>query len=117
MKSKKVKKQKYPSGGKTAGMPPDDGWGIMDTIEPEDILDLHGLEIPEAGAEVYAFLDQARCRGFLKIRVITGSGVHSPGGAPVLKPAVMKILAEMGYRHKEADFRHGGGGALDILMD
>ncbi|TEB12279.1 hypothetical protein FA13DRAFT_1652685 [Coprinellus micaceus] len=65
-----------------------------------DAIDLHGTTVTEAEVIVLEMLGKRR-QGQLKI--ITGRGNHSIGGASVLKPALKKRLSEEGYAVKAWD--------------
>jgi DNA-nicking Smr family endonuclease len=71
-----------------------------------EALDLHHLSVDEALARLAAPLPAlaaaARRRGARWARVITGAGVHSPGGACVLEPAALRWLAAGGLRARRA---------------
>ena len=75
-------------------------------------IDLHGLHVDEALSFVTTRLDDARARARSEaenappgsrafVVVIHGAGQHSSGGRPLIKPAVLGLLAR----------RQGGGGA------
>ena len=81
-------------------------------------MDLHGLTVEEARAELSAFLGAARAERRLCVRVIHGKG--RPGGdrAPRLKPAVngwlqknRAVLAFCSARNAD-----GGTGAVYVLL-
>jgi len=85
---------------------------------PEDELDLHGLSVDEAKAKVLFFLQNAICRGFGTVLLITGRGLHSANG-PVLRSAIEKCLRENNEQVVEwgvAPRRYGGLGALVIFL-
>lgn len=48
---------------------------------PQAELDLHGLKAKEAVAAADFFLQEARRRKLTTVRIITGKGIHSQGGA------------------------------------
>ncbi len=63
--------------------------------EPEDELDLHnGRSSEECLREFEEFLLDCLKRNLRKIRVITGKGLHSPGGRAVLSPKIEKLIEE-----------------------
>jgi len=55
-------------------------------------LDLHGLYLDEAKARIFVHLDMCRKRSMKQTRIITGKGLHSISGKPVLKPLTLKLL-------------------------
>lgn len=64
-----------------------------------DVIDLHGLHVPEALERLPISLQKAESG---KVRVVTGSGHHTRGtGRARLRPAVNKWLQENGYYFEE----------------
>jgi len=59
---------------------------------PQETLDLHGCTSQEAEDKTRHFIDNARTRGLRTIRIITGKGLHSPGGVAVLPDAIEQQL-------------------------
>jgi DNA-nicking Smr family endonuclease len=85
----------------------------------KDSVDLHGLTLCEAEAEVEEFLHQAVSRRLRCVKIIHGRGLRSPGG-PVLKKALISLLSGK-YRKRVMAFVtarqcDGGLGALYILL-
>ena len=85
----------------------------------QDCLDLHGLHIDEAEAEVENFIKGSLKMGLRCIKIIHGRGLRSPKG-PVLKDAVIKWLS-VRYRKNIIAFVtarqcDGGLGALYVLL-
>ncbi|MBZ0157182.1 MAG: Smr/MutS family protein [Alphaproteobacteria bacterium] len=85
----------------------------------QDCLDLHGLILDEAEAEVEKFLRGSLARRLRCIKVIHGRGLRSPHG-PVLKEALIRWLSGHYRRHiiafvtaRQCD---GGLGALYVLL-
>ena len=62
-------------------------------------MDLHGLSRPIASAAVFAALEDLECKywqeGSLRhgLSIVTGAGNNSDGGASVLKPHIVELLA------------------------
>ena len=83
MKNKKIKQNKYPQA-------------------IQDELDLHELTKEEAKEEVLDFLSEARSRGYYRIRIITGKGIHSENNQDVLNKYVRSILAKESLEYCEA---------------
>jgi len=61
------------------------------TKKPETI-DVHGLRVAEAIEVTEKALRQAFKGKYPYVKVIVGKGIHSQGGVPVLKQAVMKTM-------------------------
>ena len=88
---------------------------------PEERIDLHGRRaegLVEALGRIVR--DRAR-RGIRRLLVIHGRGLHSPGGAGVLREVVLEALTEGPARHRIRAFRTaplslGGAGALGIEL-
>jgi DNA-nicking Smr family endonuclease len=92
-------------------------------IEPDRMLDLHGMTLDTAWAAIDRGLEQAIARGDRVLLMITGH--HRPGEPPVqrgkIRAAVHDWLAAS--RHapsiaavRGAHRRHGGGGSLYIIL-
>jgi DNA-nicking Smr family endonuclease len=83
-------------------------------------LDLHGLGVPAALAEVESFLDQAHQRGLAQVRIVYGKGRGSPGGVGVLRHAIPAWLEQHGSPwverfERQLDAR-GEDGAMRIWL-
>ncbi len=81
-------------------------------------IDLHGLIIKEARAELGTFLHDAQQRRLLCVRIIHGKGRRHPDKSPRLKPAVnqwlqsnKQVLAFCSARSND-----GGTGAVYVLL-
>ncbi|MEN8257722.1 MAG: Smr/MutS family protein [Thermodesulfobacteriota bacterium] len=59
---------------------------------PQETLDLHGCTAQEAEDKTRHFIEDARHRGIRTLRVITGKGLHSPGGLAVLPDIIEQKL-------------------------
>jgi DNA-nicking Smr family endonuclease len=92
-------------------------------VEPDHILDLHGMNLDSAWRAIDRVLEQAVNAGERVILLITGH--HRPGEPPVergrIRAAVHDWLAVS--RHapriaavRGAHRRHGGGGSLYIIL-
>lgn len=92
-------------------------------VEPDRIIDLHGMNLDTAWAAIDRGLDQAIGRGDRLVLLITGH--HRPGEPPVqrgkIRAAVHDWLAAS--RHageiaavRGANRRHGGGGSLYLVL-
>jgi len=82
----------------------------------QDELDLHGFTRAEANEEVWSFLMRAEEKGFKRVLIVTGRGLHSENGG-VLKKHVQKLLDEEKYFYKNAKITEGGEGAIDIYLE
>ncbi len=83
----------------------------------DDVIDLHGLTIPEARDVLDVFFEEASREGFRKVLVIHGKGNHSKNG-PVLEPWLKKYLDSCRKAGKtgKADKKHGGSGATWVII-
>ncbi|MBU0682224.1 MAG: Smr/MutS family protein [Proteobacteria bacterium] len=66
--------------------------GTQSYPPPQDTLDLHGCTAQEAEVKALRFVEGARRRGILTVRIITGKGLHSPGGKAVLPDTIEQVL-------------------------
>lgn len=62
---------------------------------PQETLDLHGYEPPEAATRVAEFVRSRRARGLRCVCVVHGWGKNAPDGASVLRDAVVQCLANV----------------------
>ena len=95
-------------------------------LAPEDRIDLHGLTLDEAHAELVPFILSAWASGLRLVLVITGKGKPRDEGfmsrpIGVLRQQVphwlkMPPLAPIVLQVSEAHQRHGGGGALYVYL-
>jgi DNA-nicking Smr family endonuclease len=82
-------------------------------------LDLHGMTQSEAHGALQRFVARSYGEGRRAVLIITGKG--QAGGEGVLRRAVPRWLDEPGLRpmilaREEAQPRHGGAGALYVLL-
>jgi DNA-nicking Smr family endonuclease len=93
------------------------------SVEPDRVLDLHGMNLDRAWTAIDRSLEQAIARGERVLLLITGH--HRPGEPPVqrgrIRAAVHDWLAAS--RHaaniaavRGAHRRHGGGGSLYLVL-
>lgn len=87
----------------------------------EGHIDLHGLNRDEAKAAVTEFLEKSQLKGHRCVLIVSGRGLRSPGGVPVIKQALVKWLAEGKLSRKvlafsSAQAHDGGLGALYVLL-
>ena len=84
-------------------------------------LDLHGMTVPEARAQLELFLRTMRSRGERCVLVIHGKGEHSPHGSGVLRGEISAWLSQGGASEQVAAFAtaqgpDGGEGAVYVLL-
>lgn len=84
-------------------------------------LDLHGMTMPEARAQLELFLRTMRSRGERCVLVIHGKGAHSPDGAGVLRGEIAAWLSQSAASEHVAAFAtaagdDGGEGAVYVLL-
>ena len=65
------------------------------------------------------FLDDCRRRNLTKVLFITGKGLHSRNGMPVIKPFLRKYLMGLSFvkRVYEGRFDRGGTGTLEVILE
>ncbi|HKK64268.1 MAG TPA: Smr/MutS family protein [Clostridia bacterium] len=86
-------------------------------LEPEDEIDLHGLNLEQSLTRLEQFLNEAVRRGLRKVQIVHGKGNHSKGKA-VLPKAVLEYLqqspiaGELGTPRREK----GGTGATWVII-
>lgn len=103
------------------------------SVQPDAVLDLHGLRQAEAHGTLLAFLARARAAGHGLVLVVTGKGERDFGARDftgrddplaergVLRRSVPHWLAAPGLRtlvlgFEEAASRRGGAGALYVRL-
>lgn len=79
-------------------------------------LDLHGLTRKEAREEMLDFLSEARIKGYGRIRIITGKGIHSENSQGILNEYVRSILAKEDLEYCTAKINEGGSGAIEVKL-
>ncbi|MEW5772994.1 MAG: Smr/MutS family protein [Thermodesulfobacteriota bacterium] len=84
-------------------------------------LDLHGLNAEQAQFALLDFVRDQYNLGRRCVLLVTGRGLNSPGGAPVLREAVRTWLTQDPLRRVVLAFvtalpRDGGAGALYVLL-
>jgi DNA-nicking Smr family endonuclease len=84
-------------------------------------LDLHGMGVPEARAQLELFLRTMRARGERCVLVIHGKGEHSPRGLAVLRGEIAAWLSQGASSEHVAAFAtsslaDGGEGAVYVLL-
>ena len=69
---------------------------VLKKIKAQDTIDLHGLTSAEAEIELKNFLLNSKNKGYTKVCVIHGKGIHSSGES-VLKKMVDNVLRDCPY--------------------
>lgn len=116
----------YEAGGYVQGLRRGADEGLLDALargreRPDDVLDLHGRRGDEAEAEVARFVRRAHRRGARLLRLVHGKGLHSEGGAPVLRDRAVDALTRGGaaplvLAFATAPEAQGGTGALLVRL-
>ena len=93
-----------------------------DAGSPEAQIDFHGHGVlyPEDIEKMCSeFLDKSIKKKMKKILVITGKGLHSSEGGPVVKPVIVSFLKRDGrvFRFTEARRDRGGSGAFEVELN
>ena len=85
--------------------------------KPDDILDIHGLTKEKAWNTLEIFFENAKLKGFKKVRIIHGKGNHSEGEAVLLK-VVQKFIEHCRFLGESGseNVAHGGRGATWVLL-
>jgi DNA-nicking Smr family endonuclease len=86
-------------------------------MNPDDILDIHGLTSDKAWILLDQFFNDARDKGFEKLRIIHGKGNRSAGDA-VLKHTVRNFIEKCSFAGESGyeKAKHGGTGATWVLL-
>jgi len=89
-------------------------------LTPDASLDLHGLQRTEVVDKLQNFFQNARHHGWQTLLVITGKGLHSEDGEPVLRNEVERYLSAEGGKQlvewSRAPKQYGGSGALILFL-
>jgi DNA-nicking Smr family endonuclease len=92
-------------------------------VQPDRVIDLHGMTLDRAWSAIAAGLDRALAGGDRVILLITGHA--RPGGTPVQRGKIRAAVHDWleASRHasriaavRGAHGRHGGGGSLYIIL-
>lgn len=89
--------------------------------KPQAEFDFHDkgmLRMDEVKKMTDEFLDDCLRRGLTKVLFITGKGLHSQKGMPVVKPFLKKYLSGLSFvsRVYEGRFDRGGTGTLEVVL-
>jgi len=92
----------------------------IEHMEPDSELDLHGKTQEEAIAMVQNFLLTCHRQRLRHVLIITGKGLNSGSGGPVLREAVQRWMERNGASFASGFFnappRHGGEGAIWVTL-
>ncbi|KAB7499604.1 hypothetical protein Anas_07997 [Armadillidium nasatum] len=77
-----------------------------------ETIDLHGKKVSEARYLADKFLHHQERQSLPAVQIITGRGLHSPDGIPVLKPVVRNMIRDRGLRYDEIAM----GGAYKVYL-
>ena len=95
----------------------------FDTLsKPQEEFDFHGrgpLHMGQVKELADEFLEECRERELYKVLFITGKGLHSKKGMPVIKPFLRKYLQGLScvQRVYEGRSDRGGEGTLEVIFD
>jgi len=89
--------------------------------KPQTELDLHGYSGQEAKKEVERFIERSFRTGLKAVRIITGRGVHSDVGKPVLPTVTKDKLIELKERnivtsYKWDNYHNTRGGSVIVYL-
>jgi DNA-nicking Smr family endonuclease len=86
-------------------------------ISADATIDLHGLTVAEAQAQLRSFFIEAHRNGWKKVLIIHGKGIHSKD-EPKLKKAVMDFIEHSSYagKHGKPGAADGGSGAVWVAI-
>ena len=89
----------------------------IESMEPQAVLDLHGMSSREAEQALERFIYDARSRALSKVLIVHGKGNHSQG-EPVLQGVVRRYLEKCPYTgaFASAKRKHGGRGATWVVI-
>lgn len=89
----------------------------IESMEPQAVLDLHGMNSREAEQALERFIYQARSTAVRKVLIVHGKGNHSQG-EPVLQGVVRRYLEKCPYTgaFALAKPKHGGRGATWVVI-
>lgn len=89
-------------------------------LSPEASLDLHGCQRSDVAQKLIYFLDDSLHQGYQTVLVITGKGLHSEDGTPVLRQEVERFLLCGGEKYVlewgRAPKQYGGEGAIILFL-
>ena len=84
---------------------------------PQQTFDLHGLTGAEAERAAERFLRTVANQRLRTVRLITGRGLHSKGGQPVLPEVIENLLTRLRQSRKVLEFKwESGRGAVLVYL-
>lgn len=88
---------------------------------PEAHIDLHGLNSEQAYQNLVGFFRSAYHKGVRTVLIVTGRGLNSPNGTPILRPKIQDWFVKEPFRRVVLAFctakqEDGGTGALYVLL-
>ena len=86
-------------------------------ISADATIDLHGLTVAEAQAQLNSLFIEAHKKGWKKVLIIHGKGIHSKE-EPKLKKTVMDFIEHSSYagKHGIPGAADGGSGAVWVAV-
>ncbi len=85
-------------------------------IQVDAELDLHGSTSIEAEDALEDFLFEAKKKGWKRVHIIVGKGLHSKNKEPVLPNVVKAKLNSLGHVFSYAKIQYGGEGVLEVIL-
>lgn len=90
--------------------------------KPQETFDFHNrgrLTHSDMKRLADEFLEECERRELYKVLFITGKGLHSAKGMPVIKPFLRKYLQSLPYVERVYEGRRdrGGTGTLEVIFD
>jgi len=115
-----AKRAKEPTNveGSSSSYPSSSSIKAIRSMKAQAVLDLHNYVLEEALVRVRIFLDNSRTKGFRKVLVITGKGIHSAGGESVLRPAIKTAIVNHSAVRETfvPKASEGGSGAIAVIL-
>lgn len=92
--------------------------GYLKSLPWEAKLDLHGFTKEEASVQLYNFIERCRTRGFRKVLIVHGKGIHTKGGDAVLPELVRNFIERNKHLGMSGhpDQKDGGSGATWVII-
>lgn len=80
----------------------------------DDVLDLHGMRAGEAEIQLDSFLRDAKAQKFRSVLIVTGKGLNSLKGTPVIRNLVVRVLQKKKLYFRSGTIEEGGTGVLVV---
>jgi DNA-nicking Smr family endonuclease len=77
-------------------------------------LDLHGLYLVSAQELLAEFLVRCKDNNYRRVRLITGKGLHSSSGQPVIREMAIDLLRAADMRFSFGKQNEGGEGVIVV---